>query len=298
LKTLFMRKRAHLKIELPETLPDILGDRVKVLELFINLLEGLGQHLEEGEQLRLSAREQHELEIEISLPRRLKKILTFRFDPHDIFLGPKKEALLKLYVAKKIVDVHKWDLRTAMTKEVLTITISIVKSKWQQTQAHINSAMELLVEFVSEILDLDICSVMVSDDITGDLTLRSARGLEDTLAKQTRVRIGDSIAGWVAVEGKPLLVSDIETDPRFMRKSISQYNTKSLVTLPLKVQNRVIGVLNLNNKKAAEPFTRIDMDIASVASQRVMQFVEKLYSGEYAEQENRRFLAELEQILG
>jgi HD-GYP domain-containing protein (c-di-GMP phosphodiesterase class II)/signal transduction histidine kinase len=297
LKTLFMRRRAHLVIELPATLPDIVGDRIKVMEMFMNLLEGLGQHLEQGETMRVAAREREHLEIEVNLPRRLKNVLTFRFDPQDIFLGRQQEARLKLYIAKKIVDVHKWDLRTTAARDTLTITITIVKSKWQQTQAYINSAMELLVEFVSEMLDLDICSVMVSDEITGDLTLRSARGLDDTLAKQTRVRIGDSIAGWVAVEGKPLLVSDIESDPRFRRKSISQYNTKSLVSLPLKVRDQVIGVLNLNNKKVAEPFTRIDMDIASVASQRVMQFVEKLYAGEHSEEENRRFLAELEQVV-
>jgi GAF domain-containing protein len=52
----------------------------------------------------------------------------------------------------------------------------------------------------------------------------------------------------VALEGKPLFIENIENDERFAKTSISQYTTKSLISLPLSVGGQVVGVLNLNNK--------------------------------------------------
>ena len=43
---------------------------------------------------------------------------------------------------------------------------------------------------------------MLRDKLTDELTIRNARGLEEEIVKRTRVRVGDSIAGWVALEGK------------------------------------------------------------------------------------------------
>jgi putative methionine-R-sulfoxide reductase with GAF domain len=155
----------------------------------------------------------------------------------------------------------------------------------------------MFVEFISELLGLDICSLMLMDELTGELTIRSARGLDDEVIKRTRIKFGDTIAGWVALEGKPLLIEDIERDLRFGRKNIPLYNTKSLLSLPLKIQGKVAGVLNLNNRRTAEPFTTRDLYIASVICERFSYFIERLYSGEYREQDLKRFITSFDTML-
>jgi hypothetical protein len=138
---------------------------------------------------------------------------------------------------------------------------------------------------------------MLCDEVTGELTIKGARGLESQLVKRTRLRLGDRIAGRVALEGKPLLVEDIESAPGFGRKSISQYNTKSLLCLPLKIGDRVIGVMNLNNKKTAEPFTEMDLAIASLLGERISSFMGKIVSGYYREGMIKQSLASFEGLL-
>lgn len=137
--------------------------------------------------------------------------------------------------------------------------------------------MQIFLEFAAEFLNLGICSVMISNGSTGELAIAGAVGLDKDVIRNTRLKIGDPIAGWVALKGEPLLIKNIETDPFFKRTSISQYNTKSLLSLPLKVKDRVIGVINMNNKRTASSFTEHDLKMASMLADRVSRLINILY---------------------
>jgi hypothetical protein len=157
--------------------------------------------------------------------------------------------------------------------------------------------MEMFVELISVLMNLKVCSVMLTDELIDELFIKCARGLDDAIIRETRIKIGDSISGWVAFEGKPLLIEDIESDPRFERKNIPQYNTKSLLSLPLKVNGRVIGVINLNNKKSQRGFTRQDLYIAEAFNERISYFIGKLYSGEFSGDELNEFITSFGSLL-
>jgi response regulator RpfG family c-di-GMP phosphodiesterase len=133
--------------------------------------------------------------------------------------------------------------------------------------------------------------------LTADLTIKGAKGLGDDIIKKTRVHVGEQIAGWVASEGKPLLIEDIERDLHFPRISIAQYNTRSLLSVPIKIRDQVIGVVNLNNKKTAEPFNKSDLYIASALSERIAHFLEKCYADDYREDDLGRIMTSFSNLL-
>jgi predicted metal-dependent peptidase len=60
--------------------------------------------------------------------------------------------------------------------------------------------------------------------------------------------------------------------------------------------DRVIGVLNLNNKKTSEPFTRRDYFLAAKLSEKISQFIELLSSDNYREDDLKKFIASLEHL--
>jgi hypothetical protein len=138
---------------------------------------------------------------------------------------------------------------------------------------------------------------MLVDGLKNELFIKWARGIDDATIRGTRIKGGESISGWVAFEGKPLLIKDIENDPLFGKKNIPQYNTKSLLSLPLKVCGKVIGVINLNNKKTQTHFTRQDLYIASALSERIAYFIGKLYSGDYSGEELKQFITSFDSLL-
>lgn len=298
LRTLLARRNLTVTIDVSDDASDIVGDRVRIVQFFLNILEGLCHFLESGDSVTITVSENDHVEVVIRLPRRLpENLLPFLFSSNHLFQSEQPDEKLKLYLARKVIDLHRWDLTADNNPDGLTVHLAIPKSARQKVDAVMNTTIEMFLEFIAEVLDLNICSVMLCDELSGDLLIKSARGLDDFLIKQTRVRVGERIAGWVALEGKPLFIDDIEKDPRFGRKSINQYNNKSLISLPLKVQDQVIGVLNLNNKRTATPFTAQDFEIATLLGERVSYFIERLHAGEQREDDFRQFMTAFDSLI-
>lgn len=298
LKTTLAKRNLQLKIDVKEGVSDIVGDKIWIVQFFINLIEGLSHYLEKGDSIGINITENDFVKVNLNLSRRIPEtILPYLFDSRNIFKTEKPDERIKLYLAKKVAETHRWDITTENIDDTCLISLTIPKSTRQKMEAFVSTTVEMFVEFISELLEVNICSIMLADELTGELTIASARGLDDEIIKRTRINLGDSIAGWVALEGKPLLIEDIETDPRFGRRNIQPYNTKSLLSLPLKIQDKVIGVLNLNNKKTAELFTTRDLYRALVISEKFSYFIGKLYSGEYREDDFKQFITSFEGLL-
>ncbi|HTP05950.1 MAG TPA: GAF domain-containing protein [Nitrospirota bacterium] len=297
LKTILSRRGINLTLDTQDNVLDIIGDKIKVIQLFTSLFDGLSYHLERGDSIQVVATETGCVNVNILLPRALpENVVPVLHDRRYIFQVEHPEDRLKLYLAKNIAETHRWNLLAQNAANSCRITLRIPKRAKETIDTYVDRSMDSFVEFISELLDLDICSIMLGDELTSELTVKSAIGLDDDIVKRTRIKFGDKIAGWVALEGKPLFIEDIENDPRFAKKSISQYTTKSLMSLPLKIGDRVIGVLNLNNKKTSQPFTKRDYSLASILSEKIAQFIELLSSDNYREDDLKKFIASLDTL--
>jgi GAF domain-containing protein len=294
----FLAKRnVHLEVEIKKHTSGIVGDKISVSQFFLNVIEALSQYLKKGDRMLIVVDEDDFVRINLNLPRRLPANVTADFSsPRNIFQEDQSPARLKLYLAWRISAVHRWRLELHNIKDTSVLTITIPTDKKQKTDVAVNVTLEAFLEFASEFLDVNICSVMLANELTNDLAITSAIGLDDEVVKTTKIRIGDRIAGWVALEGKPLLIEDIENDPRFGKKNISQYNTRSLLSLPLKIQDKTIGVMNLNNKRTSEPFTMRDFFAATVLSDRISHVIEKIRSREYSEDDFRNFIVSMQHL--
>lgn len=298
LNSILTQKNLLLKIDIGKGTFNIVGDKIRVVQLFINLIEGLSYYIDSGNTIEMKVKEGDVIKIDLTASQRIPDgVLSFFFDSKYIFHAEQSAEKIKLYLAKKVVETHGWGFDAKNVNNTFLISLIIPKSSREKLEATVGITMDMFVEFISELMDLNTCSLMLSNELTGELTIKSARGLSDEIVKRTKVKIGDQIAGYVAVEGSPLLVEDIENASVFKRRNISQYNTKSLLSLPLKIQDKVVGVLNLNNKKSADPFTKRDLYIASVFSERISYFLERLYSGNYKEDDMNQILTSFDSLL-
>jgi signal transduction histidine kinase len=145
----------------------------------------------------------------------------------------------------------------------------------------IKEVLEKIVHHLSEDLGYSIVSIMLFDDDEKYLTIRAARGLSERIVESTRMERGKGVSGTVALSGEPLLVNDVEADSRFDKpQSHGKYNSKSLICVPLKVGERVIGVINANNKGNYELLTQYDLHILTVVAAHISISIERtrLYS--------------------
>jgi hypothetical protein len=117
-------------------------------------------------------------------------------------------------------------------------------------------------------------SLVLVDPDRGDLFVAASTG-HDGVVNGRRTSMRSGVAGAVAAWGHPILVQDIETDRRFRRLNHPQYNTKSLLSVPLRVEGEVIGVVNANNKQSGEPFDEDDLALLVMFAERVGSAVER-----------------------
>ncbi len=297
IKTIVNRRNIGIKIDIKGDVSPVVGDRVRIFQLFGNLIESLCHYLEYGDNFNITIEENDFVNVIFTLPIPLPEtVLSLIKDPINIFKIDRSKERLKLYLAKRVAEVHRW-LLISEVGHPSTITLKIPKIERLKVEAIIENMVERITEFIAELMDINVCSIMLTDEFTGDLLIKGAIGLDEETIRKTRLHVGDNIAGWVALEGKPLLIEDIESDPRFTRKNLSHYNTKSLLSLPLKMNGRVIGVFNLNNKKDSKPFTIHDLYIAQALSERISYLLKKIYVQEFNGKELKNSLKTFENLV-
>jgi GAF domain-containing protein len=292
-------KNIELRLDLPATVPEVVGDRILVGQLFINLLEGLGAHLESGSQITLRVEEAEDdvrvhLEASSPLPEDFLRTFSGSFQRNLARYGEYE----KFFLALKAADAHQWAYQAENVPAGSRITLVMPKNRRLKFDAGVGSALDMILEFASEVLGVNTCSLMLSEELSGDLVIRSARGLDDDIVRRTRVRVGERIAGWVAHEGKPLLIENIEKDLRFARPNLGQYGSKSLLSFPLKAGGQVIGVVNLSNKKSGETFTSRDLRMASVLGDRISSLIGQLQSEKCTDEELEVLVDCLKNLIG
>ncbi len=124
----------------------------------------------------------------------------------------------------------------------------------------LHSLFKRTIEAVSDTLQVETASLMLLEGEV--LRLVEARGLPEEVIGKATVPLGKGISGHVAHTGKPLLINDISKDERFKPSTFKdQYSTQSALCVPLTRGDRVLGVLNANNKMSGEPFTESDRDL-------------------------------------
>lgn len=127
----------------------------------------------------------------------------------------------------------------------------------------IKEVLQLVLHRAMTAVQATIGSIMLLDPHTQTLRIAAAEGLEDAVVVSTTVRVGEGIAGKVAQTGEPVLVEDVEQDARFGKANDPKYATSSFICLPLRAQDRIIGVLNLSKKSGQTAFGALDLKFLS-----------------------------------
>jgi len=119
-----------------------------------------------------------------------------------------------------------------------------------------------------KLLHSDIGSILLLDHASKTLTIKVAKGLPRSVIKNTRLKLGERISGHVAQTGEPLLIKNINREKHFKPCKRERYFTESLISAPVKIRSKIIGVININNKHSKEVFTHEDlMFLENIASE-------------------------------
>ncbi|HEC78540.1 MAG TPA: diguanylate cyclase [candidate division WOR-3 bacterium] len=161
-------------------------------------------------------------------------------------------------------------------KAILNLkTVASLKQKIQELQTlneivqAINSSLEpgeilrTIMEKTADLIKAEGWSVLFLEHDKGELVFEAAAGEAGKKLLGMRLKVGQGVAGWVARYGQSLIVPDVTKDPRFYSgvDKKTKFTTKSILCVPMKSRDKIIGVVEVVNKIGGEPFTDDDLEI-------------------------------------
>jgi transcriptional regulator with GAF, ATPase, and Fis domain len=163
------------------------------------------------------------------------------------------ERLQRQVASNQFADGLRERLRLAATTGVIAAPVT-----------H-SQLLELIVATAAQVINADAASLFLVDAEHDELIFEVALGQKADAAKQLRLPLGKGIAGLVAVTGQPMAVSDAQDDPRHAPDIAATigHHPKNLLCVPMIVNDEVIGVLELLDKRGAPSFG--PSDIAALA---------------------------------
>jgi len=126
-----------------------------------------------------------------------------------------------------------------------------------------------IMETSSRIMKAEASSVILIDEEKGELYFDLALGKKGDEVREIRLKLGEGIAGWVAQSGQSVKVDDAAKDERWSGKVAKRvdYPTRNMLCVPLISKDKIIGVLQVLNKREGTHFTDRDLKLLeSVAS--------------------------------
>jgi signal transduction histidine kinase len=165
-----------------------------------------------------------------------------------------------------------------------------------QLQLRLDLMLEIIVRRVISTLKAQQASIMILDPEAGVLVTRASHGLDSGFARGTRVRLGEGIAGWVAMRNQAVLLGETPPNAELASRYSSDRTISSAISLPLSLGDRVVGVLNVNRVRVDEPFRADHLEVLRVFGDHIAAVIDRAEMMERLGSRNRELEEDVEKL--
>ncbi len=144
---------------------------------------------------------------------------------------------------------------------LLTISRAITSEKY------LEDILRLIVTVTAEVMGSKICSLMLIDD-DGKLHVKATQSISKEYNKKRVLELGKGVVGKVASENRPAIVRDVREREDYQYPEMARKEgLVSLLSVPLAVKSRVIGVINCYTSRHRD-FTESEVTVlTTIANQ-------------------------------
>ncbi|MFT7548952.1 MAG: adenylate cyclase [Candidatus Azotimanducaceae bacterium] len=127
----------------------------------------------------------------------------------------------------------------------------------------LNSVLDTILEKSREVVNAEASSLLLLDENENNLYFHTVQGEVSEELKGKRIGLGEGLVSHVLTTGKTEVVADPYNDPRFNRAidDATGFTTRSILTTPLINKNKIIGILQLVNRKGLDTFVANDISL-------------------------------------
>ena len=154
-----------------------------------------------------------------------------------------------------------------------------------------DALLELIISETTGAMQVDVCSIYLYNAADDEVVLTATNGLNQEMVGRGRLKLGQGVTGWVAQQRQPLIVPDVNPEPRFQWvRGVDQKRLTAMLSVPIVAGTRIIGVVNVQSEERRD-FDQGDIDFLSAIAGQVAGIIER-------SEMQRRLEAQLEEIRG
>jgi len=131
-----------------------------------------------------------------------------------------------------------------------------IEDKTVTTLGELDEVLNAAVDTAVQLTGAEEGSLLLLDEASGELYMRASKNFEDEFASSFRVFVEDSLAGQVIESGAPVML-----DESTAQKIKTSYLVHSLLYVPLRIRDRIIGVLGVDNQTPGKKISDKDQAI-------------------------------------
>jgi PAS domain S-box-containing protein len=157
---------------------------------------------------------------------------------------------------------------TYLTEKIRELTLLNDVGRLLTSTLDFNEVLHILMSQIQKIMRVEAVSLLLVEKETKALVFEVALGIASDTLENRKLSTDKGIVGWVAKTGKPVLIPDVSVDSRFDRTldESTGFVTRSMICVPLKIRDEVIGVIQVLNHEDGRPFTEDNMYLLSSIS--------------------------------
>ena len=123
--------------------------------------------------------------------------------------------------------------------------------------------LQSIVDVARAIFGAKASSIFLLDDATDELVFEAVSGEGEGDLIGMRIPSSTGIAGWVLVTGQPIVIDDLQQDPRFARQAAERtgYVPQGLMAVPLANGDTILGVLQVLDRSKERAFSLGEIDL-------------------------------------
>jgi len=145
---------------------------------------------------------------------------------------------------------------------------SLMTSQDAPGKTRLRDVLLTVMEGVTEVLEAESSAILLWDQRRRRVVFVTVAGPKERELMEIDVPLEGSIAGWVIHNEQAVVVDDVQSDSRFYRgvDECTGLVTRSLIGVPMKVRDKVVGVLEVMNKQHDATFDEADLELAQAVA--------------------------------